>query len=104
MPKNNQPSKFVQVFLRAHTVVNRQQRQKPRRFKRHGPKWPKYVIVIDSETTRDTIQALTFGSARFCRWDPNIKAYVCIEEIYFYADELPEANSEGLACLRDYVA
>src|SRR5690242_21728168 len=102
---SNRTSRLAQVFIRAHTVATLRKKSKPQRsFRERNPKWPKYVIVIDSETTRDTVQSLTFGSCRFCRWDPDTKKYVCIDEIFFYADEVPASNPEGLACLREYVA
>src|SRR5690348_312871 len=97
MTNNLQKNKFVQAFLRAHSVAKLRKTRKAQRFIRRDPKWTKYVIVVDCETTRDTIQGLTFGSGRFCRWDPVTKTFVCIEETYFYADAVPETNPEGYA-------
>ena len=70
------------IFVRAHTVVS----------KYKGPqrpslaKWPKNVIVIDTETTVDTAQKLTFGVYRRCKLGP--AGYQCVEESLFYEDVL----------------
>src|SRR6266849_5923969 len=44
---------------------------------------PKAMLVLDTETTADTAQRLTFGSYRF------LVEGVCQEEALFYADDLP---------------
>ena len=103
--RTDNKSKFVQVFLRAHTVAKLGKLPKrPQPFQKRDPKWTKYALAVDCETTRDTIQDLTFGSGRFCREDRRTKQYICIEETFFYRDDLPEINPEGLARLREYVA
>lgn len=57
-----------------------------------------YVLVLDTETTVDALQGLTFGSYRYCR----IKRgkLRCVEEGLFYAEEL---DAERLVVLQDYV-
>jgi hypothetical protein len=60
------------------------------------------VLVLDTETTTDARQALTIGAFRFCR-DIG-ERYVCIEEGLFYADEIEDFQSDGLAILRHYAS
>ncbi len=102
----------VPIFLRVHTEVLK--RPKGRRAsktldsggdgatctKTPGLKWPEYALVIDCETTTDECQAPTFGAYRFCRAEAN-GLYVCIEEGFFYPDNVPEANP-ALSVLRRY--
>src|SRR5712692_9580224 len=52
-------------------------------------------LVLDTETTADTVQRIKFGS--YCI----ISDGVCVEEALFYADDLPHAE---LAVLKQYVA
>ena len=66
---------------------------------------PQYALVIDTETTIDTTQALNFGSYRFIALDDGKHAPgSCLEEGIFYADELPQRYPEGLAILQQYIA
>src|SRR2546422_428334 len=99
------------IFLRAHT-----EHQKKRKGKRHGraagnseveseiysqrdePKWPKYALLIDCETTIDERQALTFGFYRLCRREANGN-YECVEEGIFHANDLEETDPEATAIL-----
>jgi hypothetical protein len=78
--------------VRAHTVVydnKRSQRPAP-------AKWPEDVLVIDTETTVDTAQKLTFGVYRRCKLGPT--GYQCAEEGLFYADDLDPAQRKVLEC------
>ena len=62
---------------------------------------PRTVLVFDTETTTDQAQRLMFGVYRYHRW---IKGrLVCVEEMIFHADELPESNRDGYETLRRYV-
>jgi hypothetical protein len=83
------------VFFRAHTVIP----EKNRKSGAEPPKWSRYVLVFDTETTTDTSQSLTFGAYRFCRATPNGE-YVCLEEGLFRADEI---DSRSFKIIRDYV-
>jgi hypothetical protein len=58
--------------------------------------------VVDTETTVDPSQALTFGFYRFCRTDEH-GSVVTLQEGFFHADELPERDPDGYAVLRNYV-
>jgi len=103
----------VPIFVRAHTEILKREKRNERRGKYDPaneaptpkgsrPKWPKYALVIDAETTIDERQALTFGFYRFCRLDAN-DGYVCIEEGIFYPDDLPKGNPNALSVLQQYV-
>jgi len=59
------------------------------------PVRPRYMLVLDTETTTDATQRLLFGSYRF------IILGKCVEEGLFYPDDL---QPEELSILRDYVA
>ncbi len=75
-----------EIYVRAHTVVGEK-----RRPQRHPPtKWPDEVLVIDTETTLDTVQQLTFGVYRRCKLGP--LGYACAEEGLFYADHIDAAQ------------
>ena len=83
------------IFFRAHTVMPE---------KKHGnrvdqPKWPEYVLVLDTETTTDTSQSLTFGAYRFCEARQS-GDYQCLEEGLLHADDI---DSRSLEVLRQYV-
>jgi hypothetical protein len=64
------------------------------RSRRLGPR-PEGILVIDTETRTDATQKLSFGSSRL------IVGGHCVEEVLFYADDLPE---EDHRILERYVA
>jgi len=79
-----------ELFVRTHTVV-RQKRQ------RQGPSvanWPKRVLIIDTETTIDAKQKLTFGAYRHLKLTP--VGYQCIEEGLFHSDDLDSLQVDVL--------
>ena len=84
-----------ELFVRAHTVVS----QKRPRPSQTLPKWPRQVLVIDTETTIDAAQKLTFGAYR--RLKLTTVGYQCVEEGLFYRDDLDGAQIDDL---RRYVA
>jgi hypothetical protein len=85
------------IYLRAHTTVEGANSKNG--DKRRQEKFARYAVVLDTETTLDTTQALTFGFYRFCELQSNGN-YVCLEEGAFYADDLDERS---LARLQRYV-
>src|ERR1035438_556670 len=84
-----------ELFVRAHTVVS----QKRPRPSQTLPKWPRQVLVIDTETTIDAAPKLTFGAYR--RLKLTTVGYQCVEEGLFYRDDLDGAQIDDL---RRYVA
>ncbi len=68
--------------MRAHTVVS----QKERRQQPSPAKWLGEVLILDTETTVDTVLKLNFGTYRRCKLFP--AGYQCVEEGLFYADDL----------------
>ena len=92
------------ISLRVHTEVlkGQQERARKTRKKTHDPKWPEYALVFDCETTIDELQTLIIGAYRFC-WAGADGHYDCIEEGFFYADDLPETDPAGFAILRQFV-
>jgi hypothetical protein len=87
-----------EIFVRCHTrILNDKPEQKP--SGRKSPGLPKYVLVIDTETTTNERQALNFGAYQFCKADSDGK-YICREEGLFYADDL---NAAQVEVLRKYV-
>src|SRR5579884_3984986 len=89
------------IYVRCHTrILNdkpEQNEQKPRVSK--SPVLPKYVLLIDTETTTDERQALNFGAYQFSAADSEGN-YVCREEGLFYADDLDRTQ---LDVLKTYV-
>lgn len=94
------------IYLRCHTRIlddkpERKRRFNPgrkRRFNRSSPD-PRYVLLLDTETTTDAKQSLNFGAYQFCEADRRGN-YVCLEEGLFHADDLDAAQLE---VLRKYV-
>jgi hypothetical protein len=83
------------IFVRAHTRV----RKKDARDRRWSPKWPKYCLIFDTETTLDTGQKLNFGTYRRCQLTRN--KYVCVAEGIFYRDDLLKSQIKLLQRYRD---
>lgn len=67
---------------------------------------PNRALVLDTETTTDSTQRLTFGSYRYLRlnWGSGSHVASCVEEGFFHGDDLPHRDPKGLAILRDYAA
>ena len=79
------------IFSRSHVV---EIDPKDRLISNYAePKWPKYILIFDTETTLDPKnQSLLFGFYRVCRLEGN--EYVCVEEGIFYADDLKSRYRE----------
>ena len=83
-------SDVQEIFVRAHTVI-------PQKRPRQGPSlpnWPKKVLVIDTETTIDATQKLTFGAYRHLKLAS--VGYQCVDEGLFYADDLDAQQRDVL--------
>jgi hypothetical protein len=81
------------VFVRAYAVTKEQNTKKETRKAKKGrprnrtlPKWPAYVLIIDTETRITADQSLTFGIFRFCELKNG--KYVVVREGLFHADDL----------------
>lgn len=85
------------IYLRAHTVADGAKARSS--SKKRQEKFARYALVLDTETTIDTTQALTFGFYRFCELRP-AGDYICLEEGAFHADALDEVS---VARLREFV-
>jgi hypothetical protein len=82
------------VAVRAHTTREQPRKGTPR--PREAPSGA--VLVFDTETTIDEVQALTFGSWRYYRPDGR-GVLECVDEGLFYADDLPNRDPTGYAVL-----
>jgi hypothetical protein len=87
-----------EIFLRCHTCILDQEPLEKAGTKKAQP-LPKYVLVLDTETTTDALQSLNFGVYQFCELDAD-GSYTCREEGAFYADDL---DARQLEVLRRYV-
>jgi hypothetical protein len=89
------------IVLRVHTErASDQTPSNQSRSRATIPPWGNLVLVFDTETTIDVTQALTFGSARLCKW---INARLeCLREYLFHADDLNQTDPDGLETLRAY--
>ena len=87
-----------EIYLRCHTRILEEESSQ-RKGGRKPPPLPKYVLVLDTETTTDARQSLNFGAYQFCEADSHGQ-YVCREEGMLYADDLDAAQ---LKVLREYV-
>jgi DNA polymerase type B, organellar and viral len=64
-------------------------------------RWGELVLIFDTETMSDAAQALTFGSARLCVWQPE-GTLKCAREYLFHADDLEKHDPAGYATLKKY--
>lgn len=66
---------------------------------------PRHVLVFDTETTTDLSQRLNFGCWRYYRvdWAHGVPSMSCVEEGFFYADDLPTRDPEGFEQLTKFV-
>src|ERR1700719_3205963 len=87
-----------EIYLRCHTRILEEKSSDKNGARKPRP-FPKYVLVLDTETTTDACQALNFGVYQFCEADSNGQ-YVCREEGLFHADDLEAGQLE---VLREYV-
>jgi len=92
------------IAVRAFTERAKPAKPKGSRSRGSVRRWPRYVLLFDTETTTDTTQRLTFGSYRVCEWEPGGGALVCTREGIFYADDLPKTDPEDFECLRKYAS
>lgn len=89
---------YLPIAVRAYTEW-RPHEQRPIRS------WDptEFALVLDTETTTDASQQLTFGCYRYARiaWqDKPVSS--CLEEGLIYADDLRRRDPRGFAILRDY--
>lgn len=98
---------YLPIAVRAYTEkgINARDDDKPAKKgkkRASSPQWPRHILIIDTETTADAVQALNFGCYRLCTWAKNGRL-ICVEEGLFYANDLPERYPEGLVHLKEYV-
>ena len=86
------------IFLRCHTCILDEETGQKSGQKKQDP-LPKYVLVLDTETTTDALQTLNFGVDQFCELTTE-GSYRCLEEGIFYGDEL---GAEQQSILHAYV-
>src|SRR5579864_2105990 len=88
------------LYLRAHVVLPSDASEAKKPPKRAGwpGVWPEYALVLDTETTLDLEQSLTFGVWRFCQLQGT--EYVAIQEGIFYRDGLARKD---IQTIRAYV-
>jgi hypothetical protein len=87
-----------EIYLRCHTRILDEE-SSPKKGLRKSRPLPKYVLVLDTETTTDACQALNFGAYQFCEANSHGQ-YVCREEGLFHSDDL---KGDQLEVLREYV-
>jgi hypothetical protein len=88
-----------EIFLRCHTCILNEEPQEKTGTRKAQP-LPKYVLVLDTETTTDALQNLNFGIYQFCELGTDGN-YACREEGAFYADDV---DSRLVEVLRGYVS
>jgi hypothetical protein len=67
--------------------------------------YPRETLVFDTETGGDPTQPLNIGPFRVYRDPPAATtARICIEEGFFYANDVPARSPSGFAALELYVA
>ena len=103
LEKSRVSQTHLRIAVRAFTERTKQRKPNGLRSSGSVRRWPRFVLVFDTETAVDTAQRLTFGSYRLCEWVEKDRRLVCKREGIFYADDLPETDPEGFECLREYV-
>jgi len=83
-----------EIYLRCHTCILDEEAREKTGNKRVQA-LPKYVLVLDTETTTDALQSLNFGIYQFCEMGSD-GSYACLEEGAFYADDLDSRQLEVL--------
>ena len=78
------------IFVRAYAVANDETNKQRKSYSIDFPKWPRFVLVFDTETRITADQSLTFGVFRLCELKND--KYKLIREGLFYADDLPTAE------------
>ena len=79
-----EPSTQHEIYLRCHTRLLEGKASKARPF-------PKHVLVLDTETTTDSLQSLNFGVYQFCESGLRWQLTQLAEEGLFHADDLDAA-------------
>jgi hypothetical protein len=93
MTKMNQ---IHDIFVRAYAVAaDAEKKSKSKKSKPDDPRWPKYALILDTETRVTPDQSLTFGVFRLCELRND--KYIVIREGLFYADDLPEHERKIIA-------
>jgi hypothetical protein len=87
-----------EIYLRCHARVL-DNRPEQKRGPRKSPPLPKYVLVLDTETTTDARLSLNFGVYQFCEADPGGN-YACREEGLLHSEDL---DAVQLEVIRNYV-
>ncbi|PYV66422.1 MAG: hypothetical protein DMG97_29605 [Acidobacteria bacterium] len=64
-----------EIYLRCHARILDEKPEQRRGARKTLPR-PKYVLVLDTETTTDARQTLNFGAYQFCEADSNGE-FVC---------------------------
>ena len=103
---------YLPIAVRAYMARSRQDERdedrasRARDWRERSGAWPAYALMIDTETTIDASQRLTFGSYRYLRLalTGDRASAACVEEGLFRADDLSTSDPRGLAILRRYVA
>ncbi len=93
-------STYLPLAVRAHTERTHQQRRGGRgKGRPRSWKLPPGFLILDTETTIDPGQALTFGSAAYYAPDEEGRLHFR-QGVLFHADDLAERDPAGFACLR----
>src|SRR5438132_14346873 len=92
--RNNSDQDLHNIFVRAHT----RGRSDNARDRRWSPKWPRYCLIFDTETTLDPAQKLNLGAFRRCKLVGS--KYRCLTEGIFYRDDVSESDLELLKTYR----
>jgi len=86
------------LYLRAHVVIpddeSKEEQKQASKSARWPKVWPDYALVLDTETTLDLEQSLTFGVWRFCQLQGT--EYVALQEGIFYRDGLAKKDIQTI--------
>jgi len=95
-------SEFVETAIRAFAVPTASSPNSPR--PQRGIPRPDLLLVLDTETTLDQAQRLTFGNAKLFQKRPHLSGHdpadwELLDDVLFHSDD---ASAEEIEVLRDY--
>jgi len=82
------------IFVRAYAVAADQKDQPRKSSGSDVQKWPRYVLMFDTETRITPDQSLTFAVFRWCELQK--AKYKLVREGLLYADDLPAKERKVL--------
>jgi hypothetical protein len=104
VPTHATTPEALPIAVRVYTTRKRRPQKESPAVRKPKRRYGQEALVFDTETTTDPSQRLLVGSWRVYRdqWD-GAAGTTCIEEGFFYPDDLPSTDPEAYALLQRFV-